>query len=251
MLLESFRKWPSTGRSKFAITPGGFVKGDFPSPWSGGVGWNSSSADLDLLVPEAERLVSACLTKDVLATAKSRTRVLTIGADLLDGDEGEHVELVAIVDCDTGAIVNWTGKSYPTKDQETTLVQVADVRSHLIEIADERVLVLGCHDINMFSERSRSNQRPDSPRWRRCEEMVRAAKRFRPTVVLQHPHTTDSPRIWQTAWGGISNCPTVRVYASAIRYDNCWGGKPRKPLDCVRTGTCSKTGVDDVIVKPR
>jgi hypothetical protein len=249
MLLEAFGNWPTSGRAKFTITPGGFVTGKFPSQWSGGISWDSSSGDLDTLVAVAKPLVDACVTKKVLAAASPQTRVLTIGVDLMS--EVEHAELVAVIDCDSGEIVQWTGKSYPTRGQEATLVQVSDIGSHLLEIADEKVLVLGCHDLNMFSARARANQNPDGIRRQRCDEMARATTCFKPTVVLQHPHSTDSANIWRMPWSCLArDYPSVRIYASGIGYFN-WNGPARRPLHEVLAGTRSESGVADAVVKSR
>jgi len=247
ILWQAFEKWPGAGRTKFTITPGGFVVGNFPSQWYGGLAWESSSKDLDALVRVAKPLVEACVTKRVLAKAKTRTRVLTIGVDLIS--DREHAELVAVIDCDSGEIAHWTGKSYPTGDQEALLVQVADVDSHLIEIAEEKVLVLGCHDLNMFSARARTNQSPNGVRRRRCAAMAKATARFKPTVVLQHPHSTDTPNIWRMPWSCLArDYPTVRIYASGIGYFRA-NEKPRRPLREVLEGTRSEKGVLDIIVR--
>jgi hypothetical protein len=249
MLLQAFENWPVSGRAKFTITPGGFVVGDFPSRWSGGLAWDSSSEDLDALVRVAQPLVDACVTKKVLAAARARTRVLTIGVDLMS--DAEHAELVAVIDCDSGKVVRWTGKSYPTGKQEALLVQVSDVSTHLLEIADEKVLVLGCHDLNMFSTRARANQSPNGVRRRRCDEMATATARFKPTIVLQHPHSTDTPNIWRMPWACLAReYPSVGAYASGIGYFR-WSGKPRRPLREVLAGTRSEDGVVDVVVKTR
>jgi hypothetical protein len=249
MLLEAFENWPASGRAKFTITPGGFVVGDFPSRWSGRLAWDSSSDDLDALVRVARPLVDACVTKKVLGAARARTRVLTIGVDLMS--DAEHAELVAVIDCDSGEIVRWTGKSYPTGNQEALLVQVSDVSTHLLEIADEKVLVLGCHDLNMFSARARANQSPNGVRRRRCDEMAKATARFKPTIVLQHPHSTDTPNIWRMPWACLTReYPSVRTYASGIGYFR-WSGKPRRQLREVLAGTRSEDGVVDIVVKSR
>jgi hypothetical protein len=183
----------------------------------------------------------------VLAAARPLTQVLTIGIDLMS--DVEHAELVAVIDCDSGDIVRWTGKFYPTGRQEATLVQVADIGSHLLEIAGEKVLVLGCHDLNMFSERARANQNPHGIRRQRCDEMRRAIVRFEPTVVLQHPHSTDSANIWRVPWAGLTrDHPSIRTYASGIGYFNCYG-PPRRPLRDVLVGTRSESDVADVVVK--
>ncbi len=249
MLLEAFENWPISSRAKFTITPGGFIVGDFPPRWSGGLAWDSSSDDLNALIRVAKPLVGACVTKKALAAANVRTRVLTIGVDLIS--DAQHAELVAVIDCDSGEIVRWTGKSYPTGNQAALLVQVSDVETHLLKIANEKVLVLGCHDLNMFSARARANQSPNGVRRRRCDAMAKATVRFKPTIVLQHPHSTDTPNIWRMPWSCLArDYPTVRVYASGIGYFR-WRGKPRRPLREVLAGTRSETGVLDVVVMSR
>lgn len=249
MLLEAFEAWPAPGRAKFTITPGGFVVGEFPSRWSGRLAWESSSHDLEMLVRVAKPLVDDCLTKKVLAAAKARTHVLTIGIDLTS--DAQQAELVAVIECNAGKVVRWTGKSYPTGAQESLLVQVVDLDSHLLEIADERVLVLGCHDLNMFSARARANQSAKGVRRRRCDSMARATARFKPTIVLQHPHSTDTPNIWRMPWSCLTrDYPTVSAYASGIGYFR-WNGRPRRSLREVLDGTRSESGVSDVVVKSR
>jgi hypothetical protein len=249
MLLEAFSRWPTSGRAKFTITPGGFLVSDFPLRWGGGIAWDSSPDDLDELVRIAKPLVDECVTAKVLAAAKPLTHVLTIGVDLMS--DVEHAELVVVIDCDSGKVVQWTGKSYPTARQENTLVQVADIDSHLLEIADEKVLVLGCHDLNMFSARARANQNPNGMRRQRCDEMARATAQFKPTVVLQHPHSTDTANIWRMPWACLArDYPSVRAYASGIGYFNR-NGPVRQPIREVLAGTRSQFNVADVVVKSR
>lgn len=248
VLLEAFESWPTPGRTKFAITPGGFVVGDFPATWRGGLGWASTPKDLDDLIRFAHPVVESCVTKAVLSAAKRRTQFLTIGVDLIDRPSEPHAELVAVVECSSGKIVRWTGKSYPTGYQESMLVQVADLKSHFLDIAGERVLVLGCHDLNMFSARARANQNPEGVRRQRCDAMARATARFRPTVVLQHPHSTDTPNTWRMPWAClVRDYPSVRSYASGIGYFR-WDDDVRRPLDDVLRATRSEGRVADVIV---
>jgi hypothetical protein len=152
----------------------------------------------------------------------------------------------------TGDVVRWTGKSYPTGDQETKLIQVADLSSHCLKVAGERVLVLGCHDLNMFSQRAYTNQSADGVRRRRCDAMHALVSRFRPTVVLQHPHSTDSPNIWRMPWAClVRDYPSVRRYASGVGYYNGHGGRPRQNFGDVLSGTCSDDGVVNLVVKSR
>lgn len=226
MLLEVFtQKWQSGTSVKFLITPGGFVTATWPSNWSGDVSWQSRPCDVVPLIAAAEHTLKRVLTSRVLAAATRKVEVLTIGIDV-----GSLAELVAIIDVRAGQVVQWTGKSYPTSRQERTLIQVANLDSHLLSVAGERVLVLGCHDLNMFSHRSRANQGPMGMRRERCDAMKSKVHAFQPSVVLQHPHSTDTPNTWRHAWSSlVSDFPSVKAWASAISY--CNGGKlQRVPL---------------------
>jgi hypothetical protein len=230
------KEWPEKTRVKFLITPGGFVSWPFPSGWRGGVGWASRPRDLEPLIDCATEALSRTLTSSVLAAAERKVRVLTIGIDLIAHDSDQHAELIAAYDVPSRRAF-WTGKSYPTAGQERSLVQVTHLETHLLRVAGERVLVLGCHDLNMFSPRGWANQRSGGPRHARCAAMRRLARDFKPTVVLQHPHLTDSPNIWRTAWAGLrKQLPTVEAWASGIAY-RCSEGKPRGRLADVLEAT--------------
>ena len=234
MLLEAFsnERWP--GRAMFAITPGGFIEGRLPKHWKGKRGWSSRPKDFKCLIRHAEALVRAVLTRKVLHAAGEQTAYLTLGVDLNDWSgrrkmdrqaRGIHAELVAIVDVKKGKPVQWTGKSYPVTWQERTLVQETNLNSHLFETGDESVLVLGCHDLNMFSPRSIANLRPGSFKHERSKRMRKLAMRFRPTMILHHPHSTDMPEIWRVAWTGArqllpGKAHGSHVWASAIAFHN-------------------------------
>lgn len=232
MLLDVLTKhWPKGLHLRFLITPGGFLVAPFPRDWRGGMGWDSKPGDLNLLRVHAERVLWKALTEQVMKAARGKIDVLTIGIDLLG-----HAELVAVYEFATRRVF-WTGKSYPTSDQEPHLVQVVDLGTHLLEVAGERVLVLGCHDLNMFSPRGRASQARGGRRWNRCENMRDLARRFKPTIVLQHPHSTDSPNIWRTAWSGlVREFPGLKAWASGIAYF-AWQGRPRGRLDSVLSAT--------------
>ena len=199
VLTRTFRAWPSDNYAKFVITPGGFLKADLPARLSGLSGWNSVSTDFTRIKTAAELTVRRVVTNRVLTSAKGKADYLTIGIDL-NGPTGLHAELVALIRCADGRILRWTGKSYPTVHQEKTLIQVQDLESHCIRVRGERVLILGCHDLNMFNPRGWHNQNKKSKRRQRCEAMRTVASKFQPTVILQHPHFTDSPRTWLLPW---------------------------------------------------
>lgn len=74
----------------------------------------------------------------------------------------------------------------------------------------------------MFSQRAWKNQKSGSPRRQRTAQMRKIAKQFRPEIILHHPHTTESPRTWQTAWASAIHFPDpskpCSVLASTLSY---------------------------------
>jgi hypothetical protein len=102
--------------------------------WSGGIGWGSLSTDLAALRVRADRTLSQTVTDRVLKAAEGKIDVLTIGIDLLRDDDREHAELVAVYELARRRVF-WTGKSYPTSGQERHLVQVVELKTHLLELA--------------------------------------------------------------------------------------------------------------------
>ena len=263
MLLQAFSNDSRKGKATFVITPGGFIQAQFPRNYDGKRGWNSRPSDFRKLIPHAQKAVENVVTTEVLKVIRRRADFLTVGIDLnydkgkhkMDGEPRDtHAELIAVVKTVSGEITHWTGKSYPTRSQETTLVHETDLRSHLFRCGNERVLILGCHDLNMFSNRGYVNQKPNGPRRKRCNRMRKLVREFKPTIVLHHPHSTDSPRIWSTAWSGaLQFLPRERngqihSYASGIAYYNTLEN-PRRKLCDVRTGTrCCDNHVLDIVV---
>ena len=264
ILLRAFVNYRWPGKVMFAITPGGFIAAPFPTPWKGASGWASGPDDFQALVEHAKAVVGEVLTPRVLQAARGRVEFLTLGVDLNDAggkrkmdrtSRGTHAELVAIIDVEKGAAVQWTGKSYPVFWQEPTLVQEVNLNSHLFECGKHRVLVLGCHDLNMFSERARANMTTGSPRHTRSEDMRTLTRDFGPTMILHHPHSTDSPRVWATPWKGAraffpESDDRRHIWASGIGYYND-EEEPRGALQAVQCATrCCGSHVVDIVVKP-
>ena len=259
MLLEALKAdgWPQK-QADITIAPGGSIRIPFPRTYDregGARGWGSD-ADFARLIPVALRAVERVIGTDkVMARLRHRTRLLTLGIDLnstkLKGGPETHAEMVAVIDTETGAVIRWTGKSYPAGPvQERTLVH-APLESHLLKFGETPMLILGCHDLNLFSQRARANQLAGSIRRRRCDAMRRLAKEFKPVSVLQHPHTTDSPMIWSTAWSGVrQHLSTAQTLASAIAY--CCGGKNgvlRASIETVKERTAWGDEVVDIVVE--
>jgi hypothetical protein len=102
----------------------------------------------------------------------------------------------------------------------------------------------------MWSGRGWANQNPNSVRRKRCAEMRKLAKAFGPTVVLQHPHSTDTPKIWYGGWSGLrKDLGGVAAWASGIGYYR-WDGVPRANLKSVLMKTRSD-GCFDLTVDSR
>ena len=272
MLADAFSSssWTS-GVATIAITPGGFVRTRLPCDYDGGRGWNSEDSDLSQLIPHAEAVVEDVIRGEILDLARRRARFLTLGVDLnIERHKEEriqdghrcgvtcpfsctHAELVAVLDTSSGTVVRWTGKSHPVDEQQNTLVHVTDLQSHLLDIGSERLLVLGCHDLQMFIDRGRKSLHGCTHKEVRKESMRQLAVEFRPTMILHHPHSTYSPNVWGSAWGATrSMFPTARVWASGIAFcgnpkpRDCWG--PSQTLEATLAATASRTGVLDVVI---
>ncbi len=272
MLSDAFasNRWPS-GLATVAVTPGGFIRTGLPRDYDGARGWDSKEHDLLKLIPYAEAAVEAVVQGELLQKARQRTRFLTLGVDLNVGWHKEerirdnhhcrsacpqactHAELVAVLDTASGKVVHWTGKSYPVDSQQHTLVHVTDLRSHLLDTGSESILVLGCHDLHLFSGRGRPSAYGPTPKEIRRQRMGELAGKFRPTMILHHPHSTYSPRVWAGAWSATrSALPSTRIWASGIAF--CGNPQPRlrwqpwQTLDATRSATASENAVVDVVI---
>ncbi len=253
--------WPENTRLKFLITPGGFVEAKFPADWSGKSGWKSRPEDFNKLLPYAKKILDKILNADetkILKLAKGKADILTICIDLHQkgGDKfrgnGQHVELVAIVDVNSDAEPVFTGKSYPTRAQANKLIHETELDSHFQNLAGETVLVLGCHDLNMFSHRSHASLKEESERWKRSTAMRSLMAKYEPTVILHHAHSTDSPNIWSTAWGSLKSDVDDKIaWASSIGYFH-WDRDEKireANIDKVLEKTCDNTRTIDFICK--
>lgn len=249
VLLQAFtREWPRGVTAEITITPGGLAFVQHEDVWAGSQGWETTPHDFQAAVNRAAPSLRRILTNRVYRAARQRTRWLTIGLDQRWGPEDylsrPHAELVAIVDVERECVVEWTGKSFPTLNQARSLIQ-APLESHFVTVNRQRMVVLGCHDLNMYNPRGYATQDPAGARHKRCDKFRRMCRQFSPTIVVQHPHRTDSPNIWRTAWAGLrDDLPTVQRWASSIYYEK----KARGKLKDVLRSTCSPEGVLDVVV---
>lgn len=266
MLVKALKSRAWRSRVDFAVTPGGFVRVRFPFRDIRG-GWDSERHFKSLTDPTggAAKAVNRLLTDKVKELLRDRARYLTLGVDLNNTDKKAscktHAELVALVDAKSGQVIHWTGKSYPTgrpTDQSKTLVQ-APLESHCFHKNKQRILILGCHDLHMFGGRGEQSKNGPTPKEARRKEMRRLVAELKPQVVIHHPHTTYSPKIWGPPWGYAKEnlLPTVATYASGISF--C--GKPycrnkaldeqewncKQTLECVLESTKQGSVVDIVV----
>ncbi len=254
-LLLALKQWPKGTRSTFLMTPGGFLTVQAATNVFRKTGWESQPVDLARAKNLAEEAIKTTLTQEFYRAAQSKIRYLTLGVDVVTDTtfKTPHAELVAVVDIQQRKIVHWTGKSYPHSKQEHTLVHETNLNSHLFTTdTQDKVLILGCHDLNLFSPRAFHNQSPGSMRRRRTEAMeTTVAPHPDIRFILQHPHGTDTPNIWRGAWSAIQRkFPHLTAWASAVGYFNFNGGKPRQPLARVLTQTRdSAQHVQDIVVK--
>lgn len=192
-------------------------------------GEDSTPKDFYRITAEAEDVLRLSIAK-VADNCKSKADFVTLGVDVIDENDTEaHAELVATYDFNEKRFLHWTGKTYPLASQAKTLLYCMDLESHLQEISGYKVVVLGCHDLNMFSPRTRANVNQTSYKGRTIKKFNNLASKYAPYAVLQHPHFTDSPRIWTTGWTGVRRfLPTVNVYSSGIHYENMNGDPVRE-----------------------
>lgn len=129
-------------------------------------------------------------------------------------------ELVLLFDLKRNKLLHWTGKSYPAHGQERGLVYFSlssKDYSHFIELDDVgKVMILGCHDLTLFSPRSHANVK-HPPRKPISDEFRQAMKKKQPEIVLHHPRWTLSERNWNIPIASLIR-QEVAKYASAGRY---------------------------------
>jgi hypothetical protein len=111
-----------------------------------------------------------------------------------------------------------TGKSYPTTGQQHDLIRNVDVSNHLIEIGDERLAILVCHDLAAWSPRG--NAAAGGIRATTWADMQAAVSAAAPTLAVQMPHTVNNARTWLAAWSTFGRLAgaTLRSGTTAIRH---------------------------------
>lgn len=106
------------------------------------------------------------------------------------------------------------------------------ISTHFIKLNNQNILILGCHDLNVYSPLGQATASPEGWKKRIADRFKKLCKEFDPDIILQHPHSTDSPNIWNAAWRELEReLPTIKHFASGINYSNKTG--VRASLDSV------------------
>jgi len=228
---QLIKLWPHNTKVAFILTCGGFIK----FPWPTGINDTMPQQDqLDNLVVEAEKYIKLLITQSIRKKLKTITDYISIGIDSSTSIcPCKSIELVALYDLSDNRIF-WTGKSYPTIYQQKELIKYSDLKSHFVKTKHGSTLVLGCHDLNLFSPRVKATVK----KWRKkiVNEFKVLVIKKRPSIVIQHPHTTDSHRIWISALSGLFKYDFVKYFCSAGKYYN-GGYKCRSKLSVVLLNT--------------
>jgi len=256
VLKKVCKSWHKGRRVRCLITCGAFLTFDWPDHLVAVAGPKSPRLRLEELIEPAEKECRRLLDVKLRRKLMQFTDYVTIGVDSYKTKislstaqiRHPHVELVAVIDLRRERYF-WTGKSYPTSGQQKGLIRVEDLSGHFMELDFGKVMVLGCHDLNVFSLRGKKTTKTQ---WRKTirEKFYDIAKRESPSIVLHHPHTTDSDKIWRSAWNELHRTlPAVTNYLGAGRY---WhgGGEQRSDLRDVLAKTKLGSSVDFVVHNP-
>jgi len=237
------------GPVTFLITPGGSLSFNWPQSLTKHINPETdTSKALAVLKGEAAKAIETflgTLPQTTFRQLKSKVSYLTVGIDSGTGMHNNSVELVGVYDMQQGKVVHWTGKSHPVSSQQRRLIREKNLGSHMMNLNGHRVVVLGCHDLNLYSPRAASKARG----WKKAsiKEFISRTRSFKPDVIIQHPHETDTPHIWRLCWCTVDKkFPTVCHFASGIRYANS-SGSLRASLPVV-LGKTSKGSVVDFVV---
>jgi len=253
ILEEVIDHWPDDKHVDCLITCGAFIKFFWP-PDLLEVGDNKfpDQAAVNTLISAAEKACKTLLNQEIRQKLQKHTDYITIGVDSKKDKVSLsyvsirklHSELVALVELKTNKYF-WTGKSYPTTGQQDGLVRIQDPSTHFVDLPIGKVMILGCHDLSIFSPRGKAVSKA---KWRTDIRYTfyESIKREKPDIVLHHPHTTDSSRTWRAAWNELErSADSIRKYLGAGIYYNETG--ERSPLNDVLFKTKKGQTIDFIV----
>jgi len=210
---------------EFILTPGGFLTFDFPESLQHDLDIvNAEQHSVTFLQKEANSHIESffdSLNPITFQSLKETVDYFTIGIDGFNPTNNQHIELIAIYDLKREKTIRWTGKFYPTERQKRYLIKINNLETHFIELNNQKVVILGCHDLNIFSPRGQAKANPNGWKKQLADKFKSSCKIYNPEIILQHPHTTDTPNIWNLAWRKVEvELPSVKHFASGIKYYN-------------------------------
>jgi hypothetical protein len=257
-VIESFlSKTYKKQHFEFVVTPGGFLKFQIPnSVLKHYTEKDTEEKLLPILKKDAEKTVLnffKSLPTDTFKKLKETANYVTIGIDGRNPysyPSDLTTELVCVYDLNKEKVIHWTGKFYPVESQKKILIKENDLNTHFIELNNQRVAVLGCHDLNVFNPRGQASASVDGWKRKTSEKFRKLCTEFNPDIILQHPHTTDTPNIWNLAWRTVEKVlPNVRHFASGIMYHN-WRSNPRGDLAKVLAKTKKGDACCNCFIRP-
>ncbi len=246
-LIEKFvSKYYGKQQFEYLITPGGFLTFTFPPKIRHNISIQYAEKylinDLQKEANNAIQRFIKSLPPDIYSKLQITADYFTIGIDGKNPANKQHVEFVAVFDFKQEKVIHWTGKFYPTEQQKKDLIKINDLSTHFIKLNNQKILILGCHDLNVFSPRGQATASPDGWKKQVADKFKRLCKDFNPDIILQHPHSTDTPNIWNAAWRELEReLPDVKHFASGINYSRKNG--VRSTLEAV----LQKTKKGDVV----
>jgi len=237
LLIQNFvTRFYGKNHFEFIITAGGFLTFKFPESLRYGISIPYvEKYQIQAFHHEADETINAfikLLSPPTFKQLQDIADYFTIGIDGYNPVNKQKIELVGVYDLRNEIVIRWTGKFYPTEQQKHDLIKITDLNSHFIELNNQKVVILGCHDLNVYSPRGQAAANPEGWRRKISDKFKKLCKEFNPDIILQHPHTTDTPNIWNAAWSTLEKeLPSVKHFASGINYSNKKG--VRAKLDAV------------------
>lgn len=245
------KEWPSGHPVTYLITCGGFLQFELDTVNSSSTS-EDGQVDIDPLLNEAEEFAREFLDDGLVQLISEYTRYITLGVDstkqkistTANRINKRHIEAVVLADLEEGTYYT-TAKSYPTSAQAQSIIRNTIHENHFIKEDDgSQLMLLGCHDLTMYNPRAIANAKGQRKRW--SENFRSLAEEKNPEVVLQHPHTADTPNTWRNAWNRLEQeHESVDVYAGAGKYWKEDGA--RADLDDVLNSTKEGSTLDFIL----
>ena len=198
--------------ARILVTPAGLITGHLGEEAPVRHGWNTDQASFDWLGAHALGLARELFTSEVRSLGAGRVGHLVLGVDIWPADrKGPYGETACLCDFTTGEVRLLTGKSYPNTEQQDLLIREPDLASHVVDLGDEKLAVLVCHDLAAWSPRANANAKGyRADVWQRMQECIEQGK---PTLAVQLPHTVDTAATWTPPGIASSLDPVVRFVA--------------------------------------